>query len=359
MPPEPRRPIMSVPPVVHGALDLGELHRLGLDPERVLDFSANTNPYGPSPAVRAALANVPLDRYPDREALALRAALVESLGVAIGRIVAGNGASELIALAALAFVRPGDGVVVLGPTYGEYARAARLMGAYLTTWEARVEDDFRPDLTAVACSLERLRPRAMFVCNPNNPTGALLSPDNLAGLARRFPTTLFVVDEAYQAYAADSGSILDVSAANMLVIRSMTKDYALAGLRLGYAIGPEPLVEALRRVQPPWSVSALAQVAGGAALGDPAHRAHSLQLLREAKTALAAGLARLGLTPVPSAVPFFLIRVGKGAAFRGALLKRHILVRDCASFGLPEYVRIATRRPDENERLLAAIKEVL
>jgi histidinol-phosphate aminotransferase len=350
---------MSVPPVVHGAGDFGELLRLGLNPDDVLDFSANTNPYGPSPAVRAALANVPLDRYPDREALALRAALAESLGVNVGWVAAGNGASELISLAALAFVRPGDAVVVVGPTYGEYARAARLAGGHLTAWEARPEDEFRPDLMAIACSLERLRPRVVFVCNPNNPTGTALSPEPLASLARRFSSALFVVDEAYLPFAEGVGSAVGMGAANVLVLRSMTKDCGLAGVRLGYAVGPESLVEPLRRVQPPWSVSALAQAAGVAALGDPAHRERSLQLLREAKAPLVAGLAQLGLPPVPSAVPFFLVRVGDGATFRQKLLARRLLVRDCASFGLPAYVRISARRPEENERLLAAVREVM
>src|SRR5262249_25961389 len=112
------------------------------------------------------------------------------------------------------------------------------------------------------------------------------------------------------------------------------------------------------RLQPPWSVSALAQAAGVAALGDPAHRERALQRLREDKEALVAALVRLGLAPVPSAVPFFLARAGDGTGFRRSLLARGILVRDCASFGLPEYVRISTRRPEENERLLAAVREV-
>jgi threonine-phosphate decarboxylase len=309
--------------------------------------------------VREALANVHLEQYPDREALALRAALAESLGVPVGRIMAGNGASELIWLVALAFARTDDDALVIGPTYGEYARAVALLGVWITTWQARAEDDFEPDVVAIAEAVERLRPRFVFVCSPNNPTGALFAPEVVAVLARRHPATLFVVDEAYQPFAADFGTALDVTAENVLVLRSLTKDCGLAGLRLGYAVGPEPLIEALRRVQPPWSVNALAQAAGVAALGDAAHRARSLEALNDAKAALVAGLGRLGLRPVPSVAPFFLVRVGDGAAVRRALLARRILVRDCASFGLPAYVRIATRRPEENERLLAALREVL
>jgi threonine-phosphate decarboxylase len=359
MSPEPRFPVLDVPRAVHGALDYEELWRRGLDPGEVLDFSANTNPYGPAKGVRAALAQVALERYPDRDALALRAALSAALGVRIERIVTGNGASELIQLMALAFVRPGDVVFVVGPTYGEYARAAALMGARVCTWQARAGDDFEPDCVAVASHLKRLSPRLAFVCNPNNPTGIAVEPRLLTSLARRHPDTLFVIDEAYEPFAADLGSVMHAAVENVVVLRSMTKDHGLAGLRLGFAVGAAPLVETLRSVQPPWSVNSLAQAAGVAALEDADHRTRGLEALRQAKDRLTAGLTQLGLAPVPSRVCFFLVRVGDGAALREELLGLGILVRDCASFGLPEYVRISTRRPEENERLLAALREVL
>jgi histidinol-phosphate aminotransferase len=355
MPPEPRPSVADLPPAVHGALDFGELQRLGIDPEDVLDFSANTNPFQPSSAVWAALANVPLDRYPDRDALAFRAVASEVLGVPIAGILAGNGASELIGLAALAFIRPGDHVLVVGPTYSEYARAAALMSGEVTTWRAREKDHFEPDPWAVAVELERRRSRVVFVCNPNNPTGAVFDPDALTALAARHPATLFVVDEAYLPFVPGLCSILTASADNVLVLRSLTKDCGLAGLRLGYAVGPEPVIEAMRRVQPPWSVNALAQAAGVIVLRE----SHSLTPLLQAQATLRAGLTALGLRLLASAAPFFLVRVGDGAAFRRSLLAHRILVRDCASFGLPEYVRVSTRRPEENERLLATVREVL
>jgi len=342
----------------HGALDFAELRRLGLDPDGILDFSANINPYGPDEAVREAVAGVPLDRYPDRQCLALGSALQEFLGVSGDCILPANGVSELIWLTALAFVRPGDRVLVLGPTYCEYARAAKLMGARITIWAAREEADFVLEPAAVGGHLKALRPRLAFVCNPNNPTGAVLGPDVIGDWAREHPRTLFVVDEAYLPFAAGLDSALDCSTDNVLVLRSMTKDFALAGLRLGYAVGAERLITALRRAQPPWSVNALAQAAGVAALRNPAHRQLSLERLALAKQELVHGLTGLGLAPVPSAMHFFLVPCD-GAAFRQALLERGMLVRDCASFGLPAYVRIATRRPEENERLLAAVREVI
>jgi histidinol-phosphate aminotransferase len=359
MPPEPRPEVTAVLPAVHGAVDHSELQRLGIDPNEVLDFSSNTNPYGPSPAVRTAFVSVPLDRYPDRESLALRAALSEFVGVSAERILVGNGASELIALTALAFVRHRSKVLIIGPTYSEYARTVELMGGNVVYWRARAENDFAPIPGAILRGLADISPELVYLCTPNNPTGTIFPTAALDRVARLHPKTLFVVDEAYLPFAPQHGSALDLGTDNVLVLRSMTKDFALAGVRLGYAVGPEPIVEALRRTQVPWSVSALAQVAGIAALSDLSHRNQSLELLGQAKAILTDKLVQLGLRLVPSEVPFFLVRVGDGAAFRKALLARRILVRNCASFGLPEYVRISTRRPEENERLLAAIREVL
>jgi L-threonine-O-3-phosphate decarboxylase len=344
--------------VVHGALDYAELERLGLDPDNVLDFSANINPYGPADAVREAVSDVPLDRYPDRHCLALRRALEDFLGVPRDNILSGNGASELIWLVALAFLQAGDRVLVLGPTYCEYARAARLMGARVTVIEARKEDGFVLNQTAVVNQLKTLRPRLAFVCNPNNPTGTVIAAETIADWARRFRQTIFVVDEAYLPFVANGDSVITCSAWNILVLRSMTKDCCLAGLRLGYAAGAARLIEKLRQAQPPWSVSAVAQAAGVAALRHPAHLEDSLKRLASAKHELFEGLTQLGLVPVPSTTHFFLVPCG-GSALRQVLLLRGILVRDCASFGVPNFVRIATRRPEDNSRLLAALREVL
>ena len=351
----PRPEILELPPSAHGAIDFAELRRLRLSPDDVLDFSANTNPFGPSPAVRTAIAAAPPDRYPDRDSLALRAALAESLGAPPQHILVGNGASELLWLIALAFVRPGDPVLIVGPTYGEYARSAALMGGRAVARQAREEDGFTPDGREIPRQLMALRPRIAFVCNPNNPTGAVLHAETVAAWARAHEDTLFVVDEAYLPFVPNLRSAFVFSLENVLVLRSMTKDHALAGLRLGYAVGPARLIEPLRRVRPPWSVNALAQAAGVAALRDAAHYERSLSSLAAAKESLCAGLTSMGLAPLPSAAPFFLARVGDGAAFRRALLPHGILVRDCASFGLPAYVRISPRRPEENERLLAVL----
>jgi histidinol-phosphate aminotransferase len=229
------------------------------------------------------------------------------------------------------------------------------MGADVSTLGTHEDTCFLLDLDEVNQHLDVLHPRLVFLCNPNNPTGTALPAKVILGWAREYPRTLFVVDEAYLPFAGGVASVLPEAGANILVLRSLTKDLGLAGLRLGYAVGAEALIVSLRRVQPPWSVNALAQAAGVVALADLAHTSHCLEQIKAAKQELVRGLAIRGLAAHPSVTHFFLVRVGHGGKFRQQLLKRGILVRDCASFGLPAWVRIAARRPEDNARLLGAI----
>ncbi len=351
----PRPEVWRTAPAHHGAPDHAELRRLGLSVEEVLDFSVNSNPYGPSPRVWDALARVPLDRYPDRDALTLREALASHHRVPPERIVVGNGTAELIWLVALAFVRPGDRCLVLEPTFGEYARAVRLMGGWVLAWRAREDTGFAFVAEEIAARLAEVAPRLVWLCNPNNPTGQVLPDRVLASWADAHPHTLFVVDEAYINFVPGLESAIALNRPNVLVLRSMTKDYALAGLRLGYAVASEEVVAALARVRPPWNVNALAQAAGVVALADQAHLQRTLAALCRAGEAFRRGLVARGLEPFPSATHFFLLHVGDAAAFRSRLLAHGIQVRDATSFGLPGYVRVATRRPEENARFLQAL----
>ena len=355
---KPRSQVLDVPLVVHGAPDHAELCRLGLHPAEVLDFSSNINAYGPSPAVWEAIARTPLDRYPDNETLALRATLAEHLGVSTQCVLAANGSSELIWLAALTFLRPLDHVLVLGPTFAEYERVAALLGADVEILLAKEENGFALSPSQIHAAIDSWQPRLVFLCNPNNPTGTMLGTLWIAHCAIKYSNSVFVVDESYLSFVPGLSSAA-ATRSNVLILQSMTKDYALAGLRLGYAVGAEELIAALAHVRPPWSVNALAQAAGLAALRDQEHLRRSLELLTEAKSELMAALTERGMQVLPSAAPFFLVRVGNGAAVRRALLHKSILVRDCASFGLPEYIRICTRRPEENARLVAALSEVI
>jgi histidinol-phosphate aminotransferase len=344
---------------VHGGVDLLECSRLGLAPEGLLDFSVNTNPFGPSPLVRAMLRETPIDAYPDRHCVGLRRALADFLDVAPTNILPGNGASELIWLTALTFVRPGERAIVVGPAFGEYARALRLASGSIIECNAREYDGFAAPCTEIDTLLATTSPRIVFLCHPNNPTGSPLPCGAVKFWARRHPGTCFVVDESYLPFAKELQSNLDVQQPNLVVLCSMTKDHALAGLRLGYAVSHESIVARLAQAQPPWSVNSMAQAAGVAALADQRHLAQSLMQLGAAKSEFVAALTRAGLTPLSSAAHFFLLNVKAAATVREELLLRGLLTRDGGSFGLPAYLRIATRLPEENMRLVRALREVL
>jgi histidinol-phosphate/aromatic aminotransferase/cobyric acid decarboxylase-like protein len=189
--------------VAHGAISDTEVSAVG---RAVLDFSVNTNPLGPSLLAAEALARVDVARYPDPEALSLRRALGERLSVPIESIVVGNGSAELIWLAALAYLRPGDSVLILGPTFGEYERASRIMGARVVIQAARPTDAFQPRLEEAVYYIETYRPRLVFLCNPNNPTGVYLRRPAIERLLRASDEALLVVDEAYLPFAEAPGS---------------------------------------------------------------------------------------------------------------------------------------------------------
>ena len=355
--PTPRIELTQIPAAVHGALDYSELQQRQLLPDAVIDFSENSNPFGPAPGVSRALAAMDPARYPDRECLALRQALAEQSGANPADIVVGNGAAELLWLVAFAFLERGNRVLILGPTSGEYARMARLMGTDVVEWRANVTTAFAVAPDAVARQIAAVQPKLIFLCNPNNPTGTVIDSAVIAAWAKDAPQTLFVVDEAYLAFVPGLRSLYAWRLPNVLIIRSLTKEYALAGLRLGYAVGPTTLVAGVAQARVPWSVNAAAQAAGLAALADQDHLQRTLTALRVAKAELVAGLHALGLAPLPSQTHYFLLNVGDGAAFRQRLLTHGLLVRDCASFGLPAFVRMATHKPAENQTLLLYLKK--
>ncbi|MEW6233059.1 MAG: histidinol-phosphate transaminase [Chloroflexota bacterium] len=376
----PRPEIEAVTSSTHGGFDSVEFARLGLDFKAVIDFSANINPFGPSPKALAALQGAAVDRHPDPEATELRRLIAAREGIGTESILVGNGSAELIRLLAIAYLRAGDRVLIVEPTFGEYGVSSAMMGAQVRDHRARPEDGFRLNVEMAAHQIEKERPRLVFLCNPNNPTGTYLSRRDVERLLAACEGTLLVVDEAFVTFVADAWSSIPLTKeGNLLVLRSMTKDYALAGLRLGYAVAHREIIVALAKVRPPWSVNALAQAAGVAALLDERHLRESLAELARAKEALIASLADLEWKVLPSMTHFFLVevarsrpfrrrapegqsweararQVGAGAAFRRILLEQGILVRDCASFGLPACVRIATRRPEENRRLIETIR---
>ncbi|MDP8924112.1 MAG: histidinol-phosphate aminotransferase family protein [Chloroflexota bacterium] len=352
--PIPRLPPLA--PVPHGGPDYAELAALGIRPESLLDFSVNGNPLGPSPRALRALELVDPARYPDTDALRLRAGLAAEHDVDPGAVLAGNGSVELIWLLADAYLAPGDRALVVGPTFGEYAAAARRRGAVVVDVAGLAEHGFRASLDIIRGQLAAVRPRLVFICNPNNPTGHLRPLGELAAILDACGEALVVVDEAYLDFADGADSALGLRLdPRAVVLRSLTKNFGLAGLRLGYLVAHPDVVDALASARPPWTVNAFAQAAGLAALDDREHLDAGRRIAREAKAFLVDGLTRLGLACLPSRTNYWLIDVGDAARLRRDLLRRGILVRDCTSFGLPGHVRIAARPLDECERLLEVV----
>ena len=353
--PLPRDVVRELVSDQHGGPDYRRLRAAGISPEDVLDFSVNSNPLGPHPAVREALAGVNLSRYPDPEAGLLREHLAALHGLPPAQVLVTNGTAQAIWLVALAYLDPGDLALVVGPTFGEYRVACQLMAAQVHILAAREDQAFQPDMEAVTDFIRARRPRLVWLCNPNNPTGVYLGREAIGGAlaACEEAGSLLVLDEAYTNFADspwDSAPLLE--SGHLLVLRSMTKDFALAGLRLGYVLGTEEAVQALRRAQPPWSVNAAAQAAGLAALDHLEAYRETWRQVRRWTEALRAAINGLGMEALPTAVNFFLVRTGDGDRTREALLERRIQVRSCRSFGLPAYIRIGTRLPEENALLI-------
>jgi len=356
---QPKPNIDKLAPSPHGGINYIELEKLGISPENILDFSVSTNPFGPPPGIEEALSSASIECYPDSEATELKQSLAKKLNIAPDNFLIGSGSTELIRLVAVAYFGAEDSVLIPQPTYGEYEVACHLVGAQALKQPMPKETDFRLNIVETADLIRKHQPKGIFLCNPNNPTGQYLSKEEVKQILSITKDSLVILDEAYIAFTEGAWTSSDlINGGNLIILRSMTKDYALAGLRLGYAIAAEPIISVLKRVSPPWNVNCIAQKAGVLALNDDAYLKACGLKIREAKEFLIKELTHLGLSPLPSQTNFFLVKVGNAAGFRQALLKRGILVRDCASFGLPDYIRLAPRTLPECQKLITAIKEV-
>ena len=203
-------------------------------------------------------------------------------------------------------------------------------------------------------------PSGIFICNPNNPTGQYLGAREIQKIVSAFPDSLIVLDEAYIAFTGRREDSADLTrASNVLMVRSMTKDYSLAGLRLGYAIASEEIITALKKVRPPWNVNSAAQRVGVAALACPGYLAGSMARIHASLLYLTGELRKLGFKIIPTDANFFMFKVGDAAGFKNRMLQKGILVRDCTSFGLPQYVRVAPRSRRECAKFVNAVKETL
>ncbi len=327
-----------------------------------IKLASNENPLGPSPKAMEAIreASSSLHLYPDAASYALRERLAEHLGAPMERIVLGNGSNEIITLLARAFVTPGDAGVI-----GEYGFIAyRLV---LTGAGAEVRRVAMPNLThdvdAMAAACDE-RTRLLFLANPNNPTGTWNDAEQVRRLLRSVPGHVIVVlDEAYAEYVDDprcpDGMTLLGERENLVVMRTFSKAYGLAGSRVGYAVVPEYVADRIHRVREPFNINALAQAGARAALDDTDFLVRTVTTNERVKAVLEAGLDELGIEHVKGQGNFVLMRApGGGAAMYDALLRRGVIVRPLAPYGLDDYVRVSVGTDDENARLLEALAVV-
>jgi histidinol-phosphate/aromatic aminotransferase/cobyric acid decarboxylase-like protein len=248
-------------------------------------------------------------------------------------------------------------VVIAEPTFGELRAAAEACGHTVIAVRGRAEDGYACDLAQVAACVARTRAAFAYLCNPSTPIGQAMPAVALAELAAAAPGCQFVLDESFLSLSERFAELDIAMPPNVIRVRSLTKDHALPGVRIGYALGPIELVRRTERMRPSWTVSALAQRVAELALEQTDFLARSRERIAIDRAALSDGLRALGFAPMPSCAPYVAVPVGDAARLRARLLSQHqVLVRDCASFGLPDMIRIAVRPEPERARLFSALR---
>jgi histidinol-phosphate aminotransferase len=327
-----------------------------------IKLASNENPLGPSPKALEALAAAAsgIHRYPDGGCFFLREKLSRRLGVSPDRLVFGNGSNEILELVARVFLRPGDDAVLSAQAFVVYASVVQAAAATPRTVPLR---NFTHDLEGILAAVQAST-RIVFLGNPNNPTGTIYRRRDferfLAGLRE---DVVVVCDEAYFEYVEDPeypDSLRYQDAGRPIVtLRTFSKIYGLAGLRIGYGVSSAEVVSALERIRQPFNVNSLAQAAALAALDDEEHVRRSRQTNAAGKRLLQRAFDEMGLEYVPTEANFLLVRVGDGPGVCEALLQQGVIVRPMGVYGFPEHIRVTIGTEAENRRFLEALARVL
>ncbi|MDD5616615.1 MAG: threonine-phosphate decarboxylase CobD [Candidatus Methanoperedens sp.] len=354
-----RKQVFELSPCVHGARVAQSAEESGISPAELIDFSVNLNPPGPPELTKplaAALKNI--GNYPDNRYPGFKNAAAGYLHVKPENIVPGNGSSELIRLFAEAVIEPGDRIIIPFPTFSEYEFQCRLFGAKIESVNYSDITNIRPD----GC-------KAVFLCNPNNPTGSLIRKDEVLKLAQKCKDSeaFLFVDEAFIELSDPKESIAEFAASNdfVVVLRSLTKIYAVPGLRIGFAVTSSEFASILNNIRIPWSLNCAALYVGEHLLkGHKGYIKRSLDLIKKERLWLSSSLGAIrGLKPIPSDTNFILVDIRDffigSAELTGMMLKQGIIIRDCASFGLVDHIRVAVRKRHENRKLIKALSNVI
>lgn len=358
--------IRSIAPYQPGK-PITELAReFGLDEAKIIKLASNENPSGLSPRARAAI-EAELDeiaRYPD--AFELTKAVAARVGVGMERVVLGNGSNDLLEMVAIAFLAPGLAAVYAQHAFAVYPLATQARGAQRIEVPAKA---YGHDLDAMLAAITP-DTRVVFIANPNNPTGTMIPADEVESFLRRAPrSVLIVLDEAYNEYLEPPMRCPSVAwlakYPNLVVLRTFSKAYGLAGLRVGYALCQPDVAAMLHRVRQPFNVNNLALAGAMAALDDEEFVERSYQLNVAGMKQLLAGFRRLGLTWIPSFANFVSVEIPRlddksaaGAVYQG-LLRQGVIVRPVAGYGMPHHLRVTVGLPEENEQFLAALEKAL
>lgn len=332
--------------------------------EEIVKLSFNESPYGPSPKAVAAIqaAAGQIHCYPDAEGKALRTQIASFYNLKADMVYLGNGGDETITLIAQGFLSPGEEAIIPQPTFEQYAFAARLAGGIPV--RVGLGPDMRTDLPGMLAAITP-RTKVIFLCNPNNPTGLLIGKQELRDFLRQAPGhVLVVLDEAYGEFVTDpqfvSGIKLLDEFPNILTIRTFSKVYGLAGLRLGYGIARPEIISLLQRVRSPFNVNCLVLAAATAALDDTDFAASVVRRNSQERERLTREFAALGFTVYPSQTNFLFVNLGfDSTGLCGSLARDGIIIRSGTGWQLPAFVRVSIGSPEQNSLLLAAMKKAL
>ena len=317
------------------------------------DFSVNLNYYAPNQAIRTAVEDAPYFTYPDPKQWRLRCSLASQSSWLASGVLVGNGATEILWLLAAHY--RGKKAAVVGATFCEFAVAARKWCSSLTTLPMFTPHSQKP-LEYLGTFLEQKKPDILYVCNPNSPCGTYLQHADLMAVLSKHPSTAVILDQAFLRLSSARGDEKAVVPDNVMRLRSLTKDFGIAGLRLGYLLASTPICEALEELRPCWSVNSLALAAGEAAVTEGDFLDWSILKLLSDRDYLLQGLQAIGLRPLPTTTIFFMMKVDNARSIEAALLARGIRIRSCASYGFPEYFRLGTRPKKDSDYLLKVLE---
>ncbi|MBC7531399.1 MAG: histidinol-phosphate aminotransferase family protein [Oligoflexus sp.] len=335
----------------------GGLNQLALKhPEDYLDLSVNINPYGPRKSL--SLSSIELANYPDPHCQELREVLAKERGKSPSQFVIGNGATEILWACARAFLKPNDQAIVIKPSFGEFAAAVKQLGRDLIEYETRERDGFQIVQEELDAFLDNVKPRVLYLCNPNSPSGTFLEPDVIDCLAARHLDCLILLDESFLSLSQQHHKAEAQYRDNVIRIVSLTKDHAIAAIRLGYAMGATHLIEEIRAEIPVWSVNALAQKIGAQLFEDKSFLERSREFIFRDKATLEAELDLRKIHRLPSQTVFVMFKDETPQLAERLFEEHQILIRPCQSYGLDSWYRIAVRPRIDMQRFFSAYDQI-